>query len=471
MQRRIVVAVALLGFSAAGSAEDLEADREAQPGAFLLEDAVQFSAASMMAAPPPSPAPAPLPAESVPEPTWPVSGIYTVPDTKDLGTLTGIPWLEGVKIRGWIDTYYVYNFNKPDRLVVNPGQPLSIVKGRDVSIEGRTFDIHHNSFARSLAEVEIEKVPERGGVGFKLDLALGETQDIMVDTIKAGVGASAATDSVSDADRVFQHASVSYQAPIGNGLRIDVGKFVTHIGGETIETVKNWNYSHGFFYTYAIPFQDTGIHASYPWTGEDSPYGIFYTDVYFLNGLNVTIDNNPGKTFGPAFGWIPNKWLQVYLNYLVGNEQTDDDSNERHLVDAQVFLGPFKDLSFLVNLDYGFEENPVPPNPMVGLTKDTSWRGIAGYARYKVCRGFEPSIRYEYYKDDDGVTTGVGQELQSLTLTLNTILGLGKSKGSMLLLRPEVRYDWSTATFFSDDNTFRDKSNQFTVGMGVAWVF
>jgi len=202
--------------------------------------------------------------EELKPPSWPVVGIYTVPDTKDLGELTGYSWLSGIRVRGWIDTYYVHNFNDPDRSTVDANQDQSVVKRRDVSIEGRTFDIHNDSFTLSLAELEVEKVPAFGGVGFKFDLAFGDTQDIIVDTIKGSVGPAAASDSVSDFDKTFQQASISYVAPIGRGLRLDAGKFVTHIGGETIETVKNWNYSHSFFYTYAIPFQDTGIHASYP---------------------------------------------------------------------------------------------------------------------------------------------------------------------------------------------------------------
>jgi transposase len=81
---------------------------------------------------------------------------------------------------------------------------------------------------------------------------------------------------------------------------VDLGKFVTHIGGETIETVKNWNYSHAFFYTYAIPFQDTGARLNYNWSDT------LYTEIYVVNGWNVTHDNNSGRTWGPSVGWTKN---------------------------------------------------------------------------------------------------------------------------------------------------------------------
>jgi hypothetical protein len=264
------------------------------------------------------------------DPAWPVPGVYTTPDTKDVGQLTGLKILEGLKIRGWIDIYYAFNANTPDRGTVDANQGVSVVKGRDVSIEGRTFDVHHNSFSVSLAEVELELVPDRGGVGFKLDAAYGETQDMIEDTIRG-----AAPGSLTEIDRNVQHASIGYTAPLGRVVRIDAGKFVTHIGGETIKSVKNWNYSRSFYFTYAIPFQDVGVHVSYPWTDT------LVTDLYVLNGWNVTIDNNEGKTVSGAACWTVTDGVCICAAYMVGPEQNGNDRHQRHLGDAQLCLGPF----------------------------------------------------------------------------------------------------------------------------------
>ncbi|MGH8521950.1 MAG: hypothetical protein ACREU9_11150, partial [Gammaproteobacteria bacterium] len=150
--------------------EAMKAEMEALKARLnALEQKLGTKEAAEEAAPPVAEAVAP--AVELAPPAWPVAGIYTVPDTKDLGQLTGFPWLSGVKVRGWVDTNYVFNFNEPDRGTVNAATDtvpsITAIKGRDVSIEGRTFDIHHNSFNLSLAELEIEKVPEFGGVGFK----------------------------------------------------------------------------------------------------------------------------------------------------------------------------------------------------------------------------------------------------------------------------------------------------------------
>src|SRR5437870_1351047 len=138
-----------------------------------------------------------------------VSGIYTGSSDKDLGKLTGIKLFEGFKFRGWIDTYIDYNLNNPTNVIVNALQSSTVIKAPNATIQGRTFDVHSNSFVLSLAEIEIEKVPEVGGVGFKFDLAVGDTQNIYNDSITAALGGS----SLNSLDKMFQHASISYVAP------------------------------------------------------------------------------------------------------------------------------------------------------------------------------------------------------------------------------------------------------------------
>jgi hypothetical protein len=387
-----------------------------------------------------------------------VNGIYTEASTKDLGEITKVDFFKGLKFRGWIDVYFEGNFNNPKRSVVEANQPLSVIQSRDLTIEGRVFDVHDRSFSLSLVELEIEKVPEVGGVGFKVDFAFGDTQDIIVDTIRFAIGHS----SVSDFDRYIQHASISYVAPIGRGLRLDLGKFVTHIGGETIESIKNNNYSHGFLFTYAIPFQDTGLRVHYDWTDA------LYTEFYVINGWNATSDNNKAKTFGPSVGWTPSAQFSATLNYLVGNEQTDNDKqfkNLRHLIDALFTFTPFEPLNFQVSIDYGWEEGALS-----GGSKNAHWGGISGLVRYKVLDVLEPVLRVEYYRDAEGFTTGVRQSLVGVTATVNYKIG-GIGKFANILIRPEYRFDHSNEDFFTHKSDFRSRHTQHTLGIGTVLYF
>jgi hypothetical protein len=382
-----------------------------------------------------------------------VNGIYTEPATKDLGEITKVDALKGIKFRGWVESYWVYNFNRVGRGVANANQGSSALKSRDLTIEGHLFDVHHNSFSLSLAELEIEKVPARGGVGFKVDLAAGDVQDIIVDTIKA-----ASPGSVSDFDKTFQHASLSYLAPVGKGLRIDVGKFVTHIGGETIESIKNRNFSHAYFYDYAIPFQDSGIRLNYAFSPK------IYGEFYLLNGWNVTSDNNNGKTYGLSLGWTPNAKLTVYANYLGGPERNNNSGDWRHLGDFQIVYLPSPTLQTMLNIDIATDKNGAGPGD------DANWGGITFYVRKNIKDRFFPTLRVEYYDDPDGFSTAVKQRAWSYTLTGD--YRLGKSGDfAKILVRPELRYDDSSADFFSSENTFRSKKHEFTAGVGLVAYF
>jgi len=387
-----------------------------------------------------------------------VNGIWTEAATKDAGEWTGLKWLEKVKIRGWVESYFVHNWNDPSRATVNANQGSSIVKATNTTIEGRTFDIHNDVPRINLIEVEVEKVPtlgEWGGAGFKLDVNWGDTPEIIYNTIQGALGEGV----VRAWEKWIQHATVGWVAPIGRGLRVDAGKFVTHIGGETIEGIKNNNFSHGFLYSYAIPFQDTGVKVNYPWSDT------FYTELYVLRGWNVTTgDNNRGATVGPSIGWLPTSWFNLYLNYLVGPEQRNDQSDLRHLVDFQAFFNnPVPKLNVLLFGDLGFEEHAVGSD-----TQNALWHGLGGVVRYQLTDRLEPAIRLEYLHDQDGFATNVDQNLYGVTLTLNYKVPL--KKGVTLLLRPEYRIDKTSEDFFTKGERFRAASTQQTVGI-AAYVY
>lgn len=388
-----------------------------------------------------------------------VNGIWTEASTKDLGKWSGLEWLKKVKIRGWTEGYLIHNVNQPARSVVNANQGSSVVKSGNVTIEGRTFDIQNDVPRINLMEVELEKVPtlgEWGGAGFKFDLNWGDTPEIIYASINGALGKGV----IAPADKWIQHASVGWVAPIGRGLRVDAGKFVTHIGGETIEGMKNNNHSHGFLYSYAIPFQDTGVRLNYPWSDT------LYTEMYVLRGWNVTTgDNNDGLTVGPSVGWLPTSWFNFYLNYLVGPEQRNNEKNLRHLVDFQAFINnPIPKLNLLLFGDLGLEENAYSGN-----TKNAVWDGVGLVARYQLTDHLEPVVRLEFMHDQDGFATGLDQNLYGVTVTLNYKMALGK--GFNLMIRPEYRFDKTSEDFFTSRKTFRSDSTQHTIGVGAYLYF
>ena len=83
-----------------------------------------------------------------------------------------------------------------------------------------------------------------------------------------------------------KEAYVSYLFPLGKGLTVTVGKFVTPMGAEVIESNANWNYSRGLLFDYAIPFFHFGASAKYAFNSKWAVTG------YLVNGWNNTIINH-----------------------------------------------------------------------------------------------------------------------------------------------------------------------------------
>jgi hypothetical protein len=308
----------------------------------------------------------------------------------------------------------------------------------------RVFDQKANSFLIDLAQIQFAKEAPVGGVGYKLKLSAGETAKFIH---SAGLG---------DPDDEFDltEAYVDYRVPVGNGLGLRFGKFVTYHGAEVIEAKDNFNYSRGFLFNFAIPFTHTGLMAEYSFSKA------LAASLYLVNGWDVANDNNKGKTVGLRFAVTPVDPFTMNFGIMYGPEQADNSSHDRFLFD---WLGVFKatdKLTFMVNTDYAREQK----DPL-NAGKNSKWYGVAAYAKYDFTDVFSASIRAEYFKDKDGVRTGIPQKLKEITITPE--IRLAKN----LLLRPEYRHDWSDKEGFdSKNNAFRKKS-QDTIALGVMYTW
>lgn len=307
----------------------------------------------------------------------------------------------------------------------------------------RVFDQQANSFLVDLAQIQFLKEPAVGGVGFKLKLSVGETAKFIH---SAGLG---------DSKDVFDltEAYVSYTAPLGKGLRFDFGKFVTYHGAEVIEARDNPNYSRSFLFNYAIPFTHTGLKISYPFTDAVN------ASLHLVNGWDVTDDNNKGKTVGLSVGVTPMEQLAMNVNLMYGPEKDNNNHDNRFLFDWVGTIKPIKNLSFILNFDYGKEEHSAADGG------SATWWGGAGIAKYDVNDLFSVALRYEYFKDTDGIRTGTAQKLQEVTLTPQFTLAKN------LLLRPEYRHDWSNEQSFPGSSGNSKKKNQDTIALGVMYTW
>ena len=101
----------------------------------------------------------------------------------------------------------------------------------------RIFDQDDNSFKLDNAElVFLKETPDTGDIGYRFDLTFGyslpEGAQRARSSPSVGSGLETSLIETPDDDFDLQQAYVSWKAPIGNGLQLDLGKFITHVGAE-----------------------------------------------------------------------------------------------------------------------------------------------------------------------------------------------------------------------------------------------
>ena len=194
---------------------------------------------------------------------------------------------------GFVDVYYGYNSNQPI--------------GRTTAF--RNFDINSGQFGLNMIELVADKAPDATAsrLGYHVALGFGQAMNIVNSTEPGQFPTE------SNFDQYLKEGYLEYLAPIGKGLQINVGKFVTPAGAEVIETKDNWNYSRGLLFALAIPYFHFGTSAKYAFNSKFALTG------YLVNGWNNSIDNNSGKTTGFSAAWTPNSKFSLIQNYLVGS--------------------------------------------------------------------------------------------------------------------------------------------------------
>ncbi len=335
--------------------------------------------------------------------------------------------LKDVKVNGFTSFGYNYNFNDPHTDAIN----------------FRPFNPNNRSLSLEVAELVFEKEAQGiGSAGFRTDLNYGYTVP----------PATQSTGYMGSGDFDLQQAYISYVAPIGSGLRIDVGKFITEIGAEVIEGYDGWNYnySRSLLFYYTIPFTHTGVRGTYTVNDKLTLIGAI------VNGWDNVTDNNNGKSWMVHAAITPSENLTFNLKYIGGPEQDDNNKDLRHVFNANLTALVGTSLEFNFDYVYGTEDN-------VPGTGDSNWMGLAGIVRYTITDAFAFNVRAEFLNDDDGSRTGTKQDMWEITLTPEYTLS------DNLLVRAEYRHDASDKEVFDKGGT--TAKSQDTLGVNVIFHF
>ena len=364
----------------------------------------------------------------------------------------------GATLNYLFDGYYDYDFNHP----IGRVQYL------------RAYDVLSNAFSINQADVVLARDPNAAAgrrYGVRLDLQFGQATES-----SQGNPANEARPEIYR--NIFQ-AYGTYIAPVGKGLRLDVGKWASSLGLEGNYTKDQMNYSRSFFFYY-LPFYHAGIRANYKVNDK------LAFNYWLVNGTNQSEPTNSYKDELFGFTAQPRKNIVWNLNYYVGQDHPDvkpatnctgpvqpglclqeinpAPDGKAHIFDSSVTWNATPKLSFALEGDYVISREWAKAG--VGESSAPSHvDGGAAYARYQLTPKMALAGRTEYLSDRGGLFSGTTQALKEFTGTYEYKFGEG------FLTRVEYRRDWSNVPFFLTNKPGVLSPNQPSLTVGMVWWY
>lgn len=346
----------------------------------------------------------------------------------------------GLSMGGFLDTSYTWSSNHPHR---------------PSNISGRYFDKDYNKVVFNNFHVFVEKPEKDWGVGFRLSGDFGRTGELLREATLWG---SRLHDEPS---AEMREAYLTTTIPIGEGIGVKGGLFVTTLGTEILPNpgAYNDNISRSFLFNFAIPLRHLGVLFTYPVLKTLS------INAGVVTGWDDPRDNNSTPSGLWGFSFTPTEKFALVSNFIFGPEQRHRDGNQRFTMSHVATIKPIDPLALMLEYSFGSEEKA-----SLGRTRAATWQGIAGIASWGWTDRFTTALRAEGFWDKDGARLGgspnghAENALAEITLT-------GSYKFTKMLLgRLEFRQDWSDEAFYKKGATRFDK-NQTTLAAQVIYTF
>lgn len=360
--------------------------------------------------------------------------LFQLPATAQSDAAEHEPWYKAIEVHAFAEASTSLNDNHPD-------SGLNTL---------RVFDFEDRELVLDVAElVLVRPAANPGELGFRVDAAVGHS----VPKVSAASGLFRDPDTGEAEDHDLQQVYGSWVAPLGHGLHLDAGKFVTPFGYEVIEGYDGYNdnQSRSFLFGFAIPFTHTGLRAGYTFTDEVS------TTLFLVQGWDDWQDNNDGKSVGAQLALTPTPEWNVYITAMGGPEQKDDEHDDRYVYGLTSTWKASDDATLGLDTVYGTEQG------LLASGASASWSGAAAYFRYGFTADLALALRAELFDDADGVRTGTAQTLKGLTLTPSCKLG------ERWVLRGDLRTDWSDEDVFEEGSGLAQ--SQTTASLALLFVF
>jgi len=295
------------------------------------------------------------------------------------------------------------------------------------------FSRRTDEFAINIAKIDLDYHTDT--IAFVIDLLFGPGAEII----------AGRTDPTEfDGSFIFlQQAFVRWQAL--SWLAFKSGRFVTHIGLESIETTQNWNYTHSFLFQHG-PFHQTGLATELTLSEHH------HLSFFLVNGLDNTFDVN--GFIGPGFQYVyaPREDFSVTVNGATFNEEP-----EARMIDFNeaIYMLDLVAKANLKLIELGLNANLAADT---GVAYGKWFGGIALYAKRQLIEQAYIAMRNEFFYDSQSRTfnTAVNSDLWETSFTLAYRIA------KPLELRVDSRVDYAFNLAPGTAKPFTDASGQPT---------
>ncbi|WP_419581424.1 outer membrane beta-barrel protein [Stieleria magnilauensis] len=236
-------------------------------------------------------------------------------------------------------------------------------------------------------------------------------------------------------------------------LTLKLGRFLSLTSSESLASPANALYSHSYSFSYANPFTQSGVLAAY----QTSP-----GTTWFL-GYNQGWDN--WRSRSNRWGILSGIALQDAADHHefrffahLGEDLTNALTNStpitgsRNSFHATYRRALHRRLRYVVDAVAGSQEDAVivvhPAISQVSF-RTARWYGLTQYLHWTASDRTRASLRVEWFRDADHSRIGTPVEFDPGGLVLNGGDYFGLTAGCQtrlfpnVLLRPEIRWDWS----------------------------
>ena len=195
---------------------------------------------------------------------------------------------------------------------------------------------------------------------------------------------------------------------------------------------------------HSLPFTLTGATCYYEFSRQVN------LEAGFARGFDQSLTDNNGAIDG--FGRLNYSWsdrTSASVALITGPEISGDNTHFRTVGDLGVVHSISDDLQVLFHGIYGTQARPQTLDG-VSIGGDAHWYGLNATAIYRINQNLIAAVRFEWYRDEQGFTTGNGNGVNLYEATVGlTIMPFPDSEaGRGLKIRPEIRYDFSDKRYF-----------------------